>query len=244
MTAPQNAPTPPEPKPRRSRWLATFAKWFFGLLAVAAISGGAAYGVFQWQIQGEREQLQQLQADQQQLNEQMELVQQAAEEAELLLTDHGGTTTLDQRLKEIDNLRTELEKAQESYDKKLETLQQSIVDQVAKESEATAEALSLEMEWKSLVTKAQGEVLLTQVHWAEGNRGLARDELDNAVQTLKEAATAAPDPTRSELTDVVNLAEETREALILEKSSSKDSLNLLWHRVNELLSASSENVES
>lgn len=237
MTAPQAAPNPPEP--RRSHWLGTFFKWLLGLIAVAAAAAGAAYGVFWWLV-GQKQaeltaQMAAIQAEQAKLNDQVQQVRRAAEEAKLLLEDSGGTTTLDQRIKEIDNLRSELETARKDFSQQLKDLEQSMADKMAQQGEATTQALSLELQWKSLVAKAQGEVLLTQVHWAEGNRGLARDELSTAIESLQQAAEAAPDPIRSQIAEVADLAEETRGALILEQSSARDSLNLLWHRVSALL---------
>lgn len=240
MSAPQATPATPEtPEPRRFTWLASLVKALVGLVLVAAVSAGAAYGVFQWLIEGERAESaafqQELQTEQERLVAQMEQVQQAAEEARLLMTQNGTTTTLDQRLQQMDHLATELQKTRTEFDQKLQAVQQQVVDQVAQQGKETAQALSLELQWKSLVTKAQGEVLLAQVHWAEGNRGLAKDELGIAIKSLQDAAAAAPDPSKAAINEVVTLAEEARGALILEQSSSRDSLNLLWHRVSDLL---------
>lgn len=241
MTAPQPAPNPNPnpPEPKRSHWLASFFKALLGLVAVAAVAAGAAYGVFWWLVEQKQDalsaQLASVQEEQARLNEQVEQVRRAAEEAKLLLEDRGGTTTLDQRIKEIDNLRAELETARKDFNQQLKDLEQSMGDKLARQGQATTHTLSLELQWKSLVAKAQGEVMLSQVYWAEGNRGLARDELATAIQTLKDAAEAAPDPVKSQISDVAKLAEETRGALILEQSSARDSLNLLWHRVSELL---------
>jgi len=89
---------------------------------------------------------------------------------------------------------------------------------------------------KGLLVKAQGEVLLAQVYWAEGNRGLARDELAIAQQSLMDALEAAPAQAKADLQKVVDLAESTRAALILESNSARDQLNLLWHEVSARLS--------
>lgn len=239
MTAPQPAPTTPEQQPKRTHRLAAFFKWLLGLIAVAAVAAGAAYGIFWWLVEQKQAalsaELASIQKEQERLSEQVEQVRRAAEEAKLLLTDSGGTTTLDQRIKEIENLRTELETARKDFSQQLKDLEQSMADKMAQQGQATTQTLSQELQWKSLVAKAQGEVLLSQVYWAEGNRGLARDELGTAIQSLQQAAEAAPEPLRSQIADAAKLAEETRGALILEQSSARDSLNLLWHRVSELL---------
>lgn len=242
-----NLPTEPQP---RSFWhtLGAVVRAIGALIVVAAVAGGAAWGVFSYRIQQEqsntseqvtalRQELQQRQDD---LATQVQKVQQAAEEAKLLLSQNGETTTLEARLREIDTLKVDLKKTQEDLDQKLQNMEKSVAEQVAKQGQATAQALSLELRWKTLLTKAQGEILLAQVHWAEGNRGLAKDELEIATKTLTQAMTEAPDPIKTDLKPLVELAEQTRSALILEQSSARDSLNLLWHKVSDMLALQSK----
>ena len=238
---------PADPQPGAFwRTLGAVARAIGALSVVAAVSAGAAWGVFSYRIQQEqsntseqvaalRQELRQREDD---LAAQMKQVQQAAEEAKLLLNQNGQTTTLEARLREIDTLKLELKKTQDDLDQKLQAMEKSVADQVAKQGQETAQALSLELRWKTLLTKAQGEILLSQVHWAEGNRGLAKDELAIAAKTLTQAMTEAPDPIKTDLKPIVELAEQTRSALILEQSSARDSLNLLWHRVSDMLAAS------
>jgi hypothetical protein len=142
---------------------------------------------------------------------------------------------LDARLKEIDTLKLEVKKTQDDMDAKMKAVEQSVVDQVAKQSKETAQALSTELRWKSLLIKAQGEILLAQVNWAEGNRGLAKDELSYATRTLQDASNAAVDSAKTQIKQVADQAEQTKSALILEQSSARDGLNLLWHKVSDLL---------
>ena len=100
----------------------------------------------------------------------------------------------------------------------------------------TAAALSLEMNVKGLLIKAQGEVLLAQVYWAEGNRGLARDELAIAHRTLLDTLEAAPSSGKPNLQKLAELAESTKATLILDSTSARDQLNLLWHEISARLS--------
>jgi hypothetical protein len=255
MDTPQ-LPAGQEPRPVM-RVLGATGKALGALLFVAAVSAGAAWGVFSYRIAQEqqnnaaqvvelREELrlrqdemtvlrQELQQRQDELGAQMQQVQQAAQEAKLLLNQSGQTTTLDARLREIDTIKLDLKKTQDDLAAKLQSMEKSVAEQVAKQGQETAQALSLEMRWKSLVIKSQGEILLAQVHWTEGNRGLAKDELGLAVESLTQATEEAPDPVKAQLKPVLELAEQTRSALILEQSSARDSLNLLWHRVSDLL---------
>ncbi|MGE5673083.1 MAG: hypothetical protein ACM3XM_04265 [Mycobacterium leprae] len=214
------------------------------LLLMAAVSAGSAYGVFSWRIKTEqqaasaqvaaaRAELRQQQAE---LADRMTRLEQAASAAQLLLTQNGQTTSLDAKLKEIDSLKLDLKKTQDDLDTRMKQVQQSVVDQVAKQSKETAQALAQEVKWKNLVVKAQSEVLLAQVHWSEGNRGLAKDELGQATQTLQEAMAAAPEASRAAIKESLEMGEQAKSALILEQSSARDSLNLLWHKINDLLS--------
>jgi hypothetical protein len=200
--------------------------------------------VFEWRIRSEQQDTaaqvtalrQELRGRQDQLEAQMTRVETAATEAKLLLGQNGNTITLDARLKEIDTLKLDLKKTQDDLDTKLKDLQKSVTDEVARQGKETAQALSLELKWKTLVVKAQGEVLLAQVHWAEGNRGLAKDELGNAARTLQQAMDVAPDTVKRSVKEAVDLAEQAKGALILEQPSARDMLNLLWHKVSDLLS--------
>lgn len=224
------------------------ASW---LAVVAAIAGAVAYALFEWRIRSEtaaldalrlevrqaQERLAQQSRLQEEFAQKVERVEKAASEARLLLNDGTGTTTLDARLKELDTLKLDLQKTREELESRFKTMERSIVDQVAKQGKETAQALSIEMRYKSLLIKAQGEVLLAQLHWKEGNRGLAKDELSIAATSLRQAMETAPEAVRPAIKQVFDLAESARSALILEQSSARDSLNLLWHRVSELLAA-------
>lgn len=239
--------TPPELQEQTPRWrgLLTVVRGAAALVVVAAVSAGAAWGVFSYRMQSERTSTaaevaalrQEVAAQQAELTGKVKQVEDAAREAKLLMDQSGQATTLDARLKEIDTLKLEIKKTQDDMATKLQSLEKSVVEQVAKQGKETAQALSVELRWKTLLVKAQGEVLLAQVHWAEGNRGLAKDELNIAATTLQQAYAEAPDAAKTQLKPVVDLAEQTKAALILEQSSSRDSLNLLWHRVSDLLAA-------
>jgi hypothetical protein len=247
MTTPELSPGPGSEPNRLGKALAGTLKWIVALILVAAVSAGAAWEVFSYRIaqeqQGTANQVAQLRQDfqqqQDQLASQMADVQKAAQEAKILMAQNGQTTTLEARLQEIDTLRVDLKKTQDEVDAKLKAMEQSVVDQVAKQGKETAQALSVELKWKSLLIKAQGEVLLSQVHWAEENKGLAKDELGTAIKTLQAAQAAAPDSIQAQLKPVLDLAEQTRAALITEQSSARDSLNMLWHKVSELLEVTS-----
>lgn len=170
------------------------------------------------------------------LQAEMKRVQEAAVAAGVLLEQEGDVTSLEARLAEIETLKLDLRAAREEMEAKLQALEESVKDQLASSEEETAAALSLEMTVKGLLIKAQGEVLLAQVYWAEGNRGLARDELAIAHQTLLDALEAAPASDKPDLQKLVELSEATKAALILDATSSRDQLNLLWHEVSARLS--------
>lgn len=240
----ETQPAAPEPESlRRASAVGFVVKAVAYLVLIAAISALSAFGVFQWRIrqeqQGTTAQVKALRDELRQrqdlLESQVTRVEKAAESARILLDQSGTSTTLDARLKEIDTLRLELQKSREETDAKLKTLEKSVVEQVAKQGKETAQALSLELRWKTLLVKAQGEILLAQVHWAEGNRGLAKDELGIAAGSLRQALEQAPDASKDAVKQVIDLAEQTRSALILEQSVARDSLNMLWHRVSDLL---------
>lgn len=242
----------PGPAPERSfaKSLMAVLKGLLALVLVAAVSGGAAWGVFSYRIQKEqadtaaqvtalredlRQQRDEVRQQQEQLAAKVSQVEKAAADAKLLLDQSGQATTLEARLKEIDTLKLDLKKTQDEMDAKLKSMEQSITDQVAAQSKETAQALALELRWKTLLVKAQGEVLLAQVHWAEGNRGLAKDELNLAAKTLQQAQAEAPDTVKTQIKPLVDLAEQAKSALIMEQSGARDSLNLLWHHVSDLL---------
>lgn len=171
-----------------------------------------------------------------QLQAEMQRVQEAAVAAGVLLEQDGELTGLEARLREIDALKLDLQSARQEMDAKLQALEKSLKDQLASSEQETAAALSLEMSVKGLLIKAQGEILLAQVYWAEGNRGLARDELAIAHQSLLDALEAAPTSDKPDLQKLAELSESTRAALILESTSARDQLNLLWHEVSARLS--------
>jgi len=120
-------------------------------------------------------------------------------------------------------------------DAKLKALEASLKEQLASSEQETAAALSLRMSVKGLLIKAHGEILLAQVYWAEGNRGLARDELAIAHETLRAALEAAPESDKQDLQKLVDLAEAAKSALILDSTSARDQLSLLWHEVSARL---------
>ncbi len=237
-------PVLPDESPARLRNVVYTTLRTVGLIAlIAAISAASAYAVFEWRIKSEQQgtaeqvaalrgELRQQQSD---LAAKVDRVEKAAESARILMNQNGEVTSLEARLKEIDTLKLEVQKAREDMETKLQTVEKSVVEQVAKQGKETAQALSQEMRWKSLLIKAQGEVLLAQIHWTEGNRGLAKDELSIAATSLLKALEAAPEANKAALKQVADLAEQAKASLILEQSSSRDSLNLLWHRVSELL---------
>ena len=99
----------------------------------------------------------------------MKRVQEAAVAAGVLLEQEGELTGLEARLKEIETLKLDLKSAREEMDAKLQALEASLKDQLASSEQETAAASSLEMSVKGLLIKAQGEVLLAQVYWAEGD---------------------------------------------------------------------------
>jgi len=179
-----------------------------------------------------------LQAQVQQQQADMKRVEEAAKAAGLLLEKDGDLTTLQARLAEIETLKLDLRTTREEMENKLKALEESVKEQVASSEEETAAALSLEMSVKGLLVKAQGEVLLAQVYWAEGNKGLARDELAIAQRSLLDALAAAPTQAKSDLQKVVDLAESAKAALILDSTSARDQLNLLWHEVSDRLGQS------
>lgn len=231
------------------------------LLLIAAVSAAAAYGVFEWRIQQEqqgtaaqvqalrddlqrrttdledrlRKQQAEIQAQLQAAREQTARVEKAAESARLLMTQNGDLTVLDAKLKEIDTLKLDLQKSREEFETKLQAVAKSIIEQASKQGRETAQALAVELAWKSLMIKAQGEVLLAQIHWADGNRGLSRDEIGIASATLRLALEQSPESVKPRIKQVFDLAEQAKSAMILEQSSARDTLNLLWHKVSELL---------
>lgn len=235
--------SPPEPKPERSHSATRSVLKTIGLLlAMVAISVASAFGVFYWQVQKYQQsaidELEALRVEQQELTRKIALVEQAAAEAKLLFDENGDLVTLETKLKEIDNLKLALKKAQEENQTQLKKLEDSVVKKVTEQGKETAQAVSQELRWKNILVKAQGEVLLTQVHWAEGNQGLAKDELEVASKTLKQALEEAPDSVKPGIEELVDEAEQAKTALILEQPSARDALNLLWHHVSELLTTS------
>lgn len=243
MSMPTEEPVTTANTPVWRKYLGATVKGLALLVLVGAVSAASAWGVFSWRIgqeqDGTAQQVaalrQEVRQQQDQLAEQVARVEKAAQEAKLLLDQGGQATTLDARLKEIDTLKLDLKKTQDDIDTKLKAVEKSVIDQVARQSKESAQALSAELRWKTLLIKAQGEILLAQVHWAEGNRGLAKDELGFAAKTLQQAQEEAPEGVKGSIKGVADQAELAKSALILEQSSARDALNLLWHRVSELL---------
>lgn len=253
MTTPLPAPEPTPERPARP--LAMRLLQGLGLLLLmAAVSAASAYGVFEWRIRSEqataqagltalreqtiremgdlRAELTRQQAD---LQAEVKQVEEAARATGLLLQQEGESTGLQTKLAELETLKLDLRQTQQELDTKLKALEQSVLDKVAQSEQQTAQALSLEMRYKNLLIKAQGEVLLAQLYWTERNRGLAKDELAIASRSLQQALSEAPETVRPAIQKVVAQAEQTRAALILEQSASRDALNLLWHQVSDLL---------
>lgn len=249
MSTPEsNLPAPPSPR-LWDRVLQALRTALL-LLLTAGLAAGGTYYAMDWRLrqsevetaaalaamQESNAALQQsLGQSQSELDAKLVRIEQAAREAKLLLEQDGQTVGLDQRLKEIDLLRLELKQARDEMASKLTAMERSVVDQIAQQGQETAQALAVEMRYKSLLIRAQGEVLLAQIYWSEGNRGLARDELAIAYRSLTRAQEEAPEKGREAIKPVLALAEQARSALILEQSGARDSMNLLWHRVSELL---------
>ena len=103
-------------------------------------------------------------------------------------------------------------------------------------------ALSGDLRLKSLLVKAQGEVLKTKVDVAEANRGKARSELTLAEGTLKEAARVTVGPDAEKIADLLKLLRDTRADLITESPTAPDNLELLWHRISGLIGSEPENA--
>lgn len=96
-------------------------------------------------------------------------------------------------------------------------------------------ALSVDLRLKSLMTKAQGEVLKAKVDLAEANRGKARSELTLAEGTLKEAARVTEGPDAEKIAGLLTLLREARADLITESATGPDNLELLWHRISSII---------
>lgn len=267
MSSPVISPDP-EPASPRPEWAGRLLRWLGLILLMVAVGVGSAYLIVELrlntvatstgaelqtlrqetldQVAALRAELDsttaalraQVQQQQAALQADMKRVEEAATAAGLLMEQDGELTTLEARLAEIETLKLDLRKTREDMETKLKSLEESVKQQVASSEEETAAALSLEMTVKGLLIKAQGEVLLAQVYWAEGNRGLARDELAIAHRSLLDALEAAPPQARPDLQKVVDLAESTKAALILDSTSARDQLNLLWHEVSARLSQS------
>lgn len=243
--------TTPDPNPapagsRVAHALALTAKAIGWLLLVAAISAGISYLVFQYTVKQEQQSManqvttlrQQLTQRQDDLEKQLQQVQQAATGAQLLLQENGQTIGLDAKLKEIDSLKLELQQMQTDMDTKLQNMQQSVATQVAQQGKETAQAVSAELRWKSLLIQAQGQVMLAQFDYSQGNHGLAKDDLSSAQETLQQAQSLIPDSMQADLKQALDQADQAKTALILEQSSARDALNLLWHHVNDLIAQS------
>lgn len=255
MSTPLLTPEPEPLKPERP--LAGRLLQGLGLLLLlAVVSAASAFGVVEWRMRSEQalaaadlanlrdqtlREVSDLRAEvanqQAVLQGELQRVQAAAEATGLLLQKEGEVTGLQARLAELDTLKLDLRQTQQALESKLQSMEKAVLEQVAQSEKQTAQSLSLEMRYKNHLIKAQGEVLLAQVHWAEGNRGLAKDELAVASRTLQQALTEAPEAARPGIKAVVDQAEQTKAALILEQASSRDALNMLWHQVSELLTA-------
>lgn len=251
----------PEPKPHGPGIAARVLRGLGLVVLIAAISFGAAYLVLELRMGAQqalsasqvsalrdetsaenaalRAELDSLRTElssrTESLQTEVKRVEEAAKQAGVLLEQNGELTSLESRLAEIETLKLDLRKTQQEMDEKLKALEESVKEQVATSEEETAAALSLEMAVKSQLIKAQGEVLLTQMYWAEGNRGLARDEITIAHETLMKALEEAPEAEKADVKKLVEKAEATKAALILDSTSARDQLNLLWHEVSDLL---------
>lgn len=259
LTDPGPGAPAPAPQPTGRPW--TAAGWVLGALVVTAVATAAAWQAVEWRMgrqleqataevaalraelaqrdqqmdQREQELSRQLQATQEQLMQRVAEVEQAAREAALIVQGSEGSANLAQRLAEIGALKDALARQQEATNQRLAELQQSIEEQIGQQGRETAAALATDMKLRSLLTRTQGHVLKTRVDLAEGNRGLAREELALAARSLQQAVDAAPDERKAGLQALQGLLEQSRTDLVLDSPTARDHLDLLWHQLNDAL---------
>lgn len=228
-----SAPTPTA-APRFGRMLA-----YLGLLLAAAIlAAAAAYGAWylanaelQKQSAAAMDQLRALTQKQDELAGRMARVEQAAADARLLVNGAG----LQEKLAELERLKAEVEQAKQEAAQRVAQLERSLREQIGAQGQQTAAAVAADLRLRGLIFKAHGQALKAKVDLAEGNRGLAKEEVALAVQTLRDAAAQAPERLRPDLEAAASLAEQARTALVLESGGARDQLNLLWQKVNALM---------
>lgn len=257
---PAASPLPPAP-PRAGGGFARALGWVIGTALVAAAAAAAAWWVVEQRLgaqvtaataevqQLRREladrdtQLRQqadelnseLQAARQAMEARVTAVEKAAADAALLVQGAEGAQGLANRLAEIGALRDALARQQEETATRMQALEQSLNERIGQQGAQTAEALAADLRLRSLLIRTHGHVLKARVDLSEGNRGLAREELALAAQSLSAAVAAAPEARKPQVEELPVLLEQARTALILESATVRDHLDLLWHRISAQL---------
>lgn len=227
-------PTPTPGAPAGRGWLRAAGL----LLAAAALAGGAGYGAWyaartaqQEQAAAVLAQVRTLAQQQEALTARLAKVEQAAEQARVLV---GGTGLAD-KLAELDRLKAEVERDRQAAAERAANLEKTLREQIGAQGQQTAAAVAADLKLRALIFRAHGQVLKAKVDLAEGNRGLAKEEVALAIQSLREVAAQAPERLRPELEAAAALAEQARQALVLEASTARDQLNLLWQKLSTLV---------
>lgn len=219
-------------------------KSLLALVLIVAVSGAAAYFVVDRELktrlesglQDQKAIRSELEARQKALEDKVAALEKAVLDAKLLVPSGDGQISLADKLKEIDGLKESLTKLQVDTAEKMTSLEASLQATLGQKNQETAAALSASLRLKSLLFKADSEILKAKVELSEGNRGRAKDELSLAETSLNAALKLAGDDVKPSIQGLLLLLQETRAALITEAPTGRDSLELLWHKTGELIS--------
>ncbi len=233
MSAPDPAPAP-APAVIGRPWLRTLGILLVAT-ALAAGSGYSAWFLARAELQKQNEaafgQLRELVQKQAELGQRLAQVETAAADAKILVNGAG----LGDQLAELERLKAEVEQEKQLAAERAAQLEKTLREQIGAQERETAAAVAADLKLRALLFRAHGQVLKAKLDVAEGNRGLAKEEIALAVQTLKEAAAQATDPLKARLDTAATQAEQARTALVLESSTARDQLSLLWQQISALL---------
>lgn len=242
-TPPTATPTPPPvPAPRSGSSFVRVLTGLLLLLLAAAAGGGAAWAVVEWRLaQADLQSTGQIAAlkddlarRQDEVNRQLQRVEQAVADARLVV----GDDTLAEKLAEIDQLKEILEQERADNARRMEYLEQTLRAEIGAGTQETAAAVARDLQLRSLLQQAEHRVLKAKLDLAEENRGLARDELTLALETLQRALEESPPERQGAIEEILVQLEEARTALVLGASTARTQLDLVWNRLNEFVTQS------
>lgn len=135
-------------------------------------------------------------------------------------------------LNEIQALQAERDSLKAELDARFKTFEDNWKAALGERSDKAA-ALAVRFDYRSLLFKAEAELLKAKVDLAEQNLGKARSELALAEASLSQAAGKAQEGEQAEINAMVDQIRQIRQDLVAGLPTAADRLELLWHRLSD-----------